>query len=171
VAEGIDDGDFFELYYYRSEIVSIVSLVSAGMLAFVVASPLSRAFVPMRYMTTCPRCHYPLVNSQDCRCPECGISLPRDFLEQISFVDVESRVANAKYRNGFNPLLLIAYVGIPLSTLLAVLGSLTELNHFMKRGTFAGVGYILALIGLIMLVCFVLLAWCSRQSEPRDAQD
>lgn len=141
-----------------STLASFAVTIAAGVALFLLAAPLSRAFVPLRFLAMCPRCRYPLVGSQECRCPECGLPLPEEFVDQFSALDISRDFEPSPAMNRANLLLATGIGGIVVSSLLVVIGLVSELASSGSSGFTSGAGFIFAFVGVATLLCFMLLA-------------
>ena len=81
--EGVSDGDFFSLYWYRWHIAVVASCGLWCVVGLVLAGPMTRFLLPLHrpsWPPRCPACRHELVSLCEARCPECGIELPEAFV-------------------------------------------------------------------------------------------
>ncbi|MFI4855048.1 MAG: hypothetical protein ACIAQF_08750 [Phycisphaerales bacterium JB065] len=153
--------------FHLSTVISFFVTSFAGIAVFVFAAPLSRVFVPLRFMASCPRCRYRLVGSQECRCPECGLPLPEELIAQISEIDGERGFEYSATTERARVLFGIGIGGIGVSALLIVVGLATEFASPGRTGFTSGSGFIVAFIGVVTLLCFLLLtSLAAKMNRP-----
>lgn len=111
LAEGMRDGDLFDLEYYAGRmLVSAMGLIGgpiflafAGAIAWL-AVPVQRG--PLR----CPGCNYELVGLQTPQCPECGLPLSQNLIDASKVAVGEHRRRVKRFPLGMliRPMLLFA---------------------------------------------------------------
>lgn len=167
--EGISNANLFD-GLYRSMIVSFITAIVPGIALFVFASPLSRAFVPMRYLSMCPRCRYPLVDAQEHRCSECGLPFPKEFVDQLPMLDDESRFAGSIPGQRAKLLFGIGIACGVASSLLILIGLASVIVTPSGAGNTQGDGFLAVFIGVIGLLFSSLPASLSIKMKQRASE-
>lgn len=80
LAEGIADGDLFELSYYADRIAIAVLFVILAATLLLGERLLVRFLVPIQRNARCPACRYRIEGVETPICTECGLQLTDEFL-------------------------------------------------------------------------------------------
>ena len=78
-AEGISDGDFFDLFYYADRIALAVFCIVVALIAWFLQGLLVRILVPIPKGARCPRCNHNIEGMTEAVCTECGLELTPEF--------------------------------------------------------------------------------------------
>ena len=90
LAEGIADGDYYDMFYYADRIALSIALIILSGILLLFQRHIARLLVPIVRYTRCPACRYRIEGLIDPLCPECGLPLTEEFLNPTSPVPAQA---------------------------------------------------------------------------------